>query len=213
MDVDATPPRLDGKRAGIHAAIGPGASLQLPHPDWLHHEMDVAGPDGEVAAFASAACGSGTVPWTLDFERMEEDLFHRLLVARELSLAGSRILARQLREAAERRHGLAIARVGRSRACPLDLHSLVPVPSAVLALGPDNPDSLGWLWEHWGTTHALRHVTVVAGNGDRRDRGATGPGLRYRFWSADWSPWRALEQVRSDWPGLRLNLQPRYDPG
>ena len=74
----------------------------------------------------------------------EEDAFH-LLVApsppqqRSLSLAGARVLAGQLRYAAGQRHQAAIARVGRSTACPFALHTLVPVPEPILRLGPEHP--------------------------------------------------------------------------
>ena len=96
---------------------------------------------------------------------MEEDLFHLLAAPpapqrRRLSLAGARVLARQLGEAAELRHAAAVARVGHSRACPFDLHALVPMPPDILPLGPDHPDSLAWLQAHWGTTEALRHVVL-----------------------------------------------------
>ena len=49
------------------------------------------------------------------------------------------MLARQLCDAAQLRHELARAQVGRSRACPFDLHALIPVPDDVLYLGPDDP--------------------------------------------------------------------------
>ena len=52
------------------------------------------------------------------------------------------MLAGQLREAVEHRHAVALARIGHSRACPFDLHALVPVPAAVPLLGPDHPDAL-----------------------------------------------------------------------
>ena len=89
--------------------------------------------------------------------------FFRLLGApqpRELSLAGARILAQQLCGAVDRRHAVAVSRVEQSQACPIDLHALLPVPAHILALGPDEPEALAWLWEHWGTTEALRHVAV-----------------------------------------------------
>jgi len=35
--------------------------------------------------------------------------------------------------------------IGRSRACLLDLHVLLPVPNAILALGPTDPAALAWL--------------------------------------------------------------------
>ena len=132
----------------------------------------ITGPDADLAALRTAASGAGTVPWQLDFDRVEEDLFHLLAVppapagalsapARSLSLAGARILAGQLRDAAARRHALAIAQVGHSRACPFDLQALIPVPDAMLRRGPDDPAALAWLWTHWGTTQTLRHVAVV----------------------------------------------------
>ena len=30
------------------------------------------------------------------------------------------------------------------------------------------------------------------------------------FWSADWTPWPAIRQLRRCWPGLRLAVQPHY---
>ncbi len=149
------------------------------------------------------------MPWVIDFDLLQEDWFHRLMAPadRSLSLTGARMLAGQLRQAAEHRHALAVARVGRSRACPFDLHALVPVPSDIRARGPDHPDSLAWLWENWGTTEPLRHVAINEGAGHR----STAPSKRIRFWSADWSPWRAIERLRLDWPALRFDLQPRYD--
>ena len=99
-------------------------------------------------------------------DRAEEDWFHLLVappspLARSLSLEGSRILAGQLRMAAEERLRLVAERSGESEACPLDLHRLLPVPEAVLGLGPEHPEARRWLWSHWGTTEALRHVVEL----------------------------------------------------
>ncbi len=192
------------------------APLQPQHTDWLHHRLLVAGPAGTLAAFQAAACGAGTIPWRLDLDRMEEDLFLMLAAPpppqrRRLSLAGARALAGQLRDAAERRHSAAAARMGRSRACALDLHALVPVPDGLLRHGPDYPDALAWLWAHWGTTAALRHVAAgpVLPRRVASDEPAT---LRLAFWSADWTPWQALATVRARWPALRFDVRPAYDP-
>ena len=146
--------------------------LRLPHTDWLYHRLTVSGPSGEVERFRYAAAGTGIIPWHLDLDVLEEDWFLLLmspprgLAAPQtaLSTVGARVLARQLREAVAARHEAAIALVGRSRteavcrACPFDLHALVPVPDDILRLGPDDPASLAWLWEHWGTTKSLRYV-------------------------------------------------------
>ena len=32
-------------------------------------------------------------------------------------------------------------------------------------------------------------------------------GVSYRFWSADWTPWRALATVRTRWPALALHVK------
>ena len=171
-----------------------------------------------MAAFRAAARGAGVIPWHLDLDRLEEDCFHLLVSPpapqhRTLSLAGARIVAGQLRDAVGRRHDLAVARVGRSRACPFDLHALVPVPDALLRLGPDDPASLAWLWEHWGTTQALRHVAEdTAFSGAGRDRRPPGDAaFAITFWSADWTPWRALARIAARWPALRFDTRPLYD--
>ena len=190
--------------------------LRLPHTDWLHHRLEVSGPDPALADFTAAARGAGIIPWHLDCARMEEDLFH-LLVAPpapqrcRLSLAGARVLARQLCEASAARQAAAVARVGRSRACAFDLHALVPVPAAILRLGPDHPDALAWLWAHWGTTAALRHVILEPAPAWRSPPVAGRATLVFRFWSADWTPWRALAASAARWPALRFDARPTYD--
>lgn len=218
------------------------APLRPRHTDWLHHRLLVVGPAGTLADFQAAARGAGTIPWRLDFDRMEEDLFLMLAAPpppqrRRLSLVGARALAGQLRDAAERRHGAAVARVVCSpaethrppqtranrcavspasrvrrvcgRACAFDLHALVPVPPEVLQLGPDHPEALAWLWTHWGTTAALRHV-VAEPILPRRTAGGDHAMLRLAFWSADWTPWRALATVAARWPALRFDIRPTY---
>ncbi len=102
----------------------------------------------------------------------------------------------------------AIAGVGRSQACGFDLHSLVPVPGDILRLGPDHPDALLWLWTQWGTTEALRHV-ALAPDRDAPETAATV--FLISFWSADWTPWRALAAVQARFPALRFEIKPRYD--
>ena len=182
------------------------------HTDWLFHHLQIAGAVPELAAFRAQAAGAGIIPWHLDLDRIEEDAFLRLVAplgqARTLSLEGARMLAAELRDAVGRRHALAVARVGHDRRCGLDLHALVPVPSEILRLGPDHPDGLQWLWEHWGTTAALRRVTLVPA---RDTAAAEGTTCRLSFWAADWTPWRALAAIRARFPTLRFDVQPHYD--
>jgi len=203
----------------------PSASImRLPNPDWLHHRLTISGPPDAVAAFKRAAAGAGIIPWQYDLERMEEDFFHLLVAAaaagsvgqprRQLSIAGARMFARQLREAVGHRHDVAVRAVGASSTCPFDLHALVPVPAPVLAVGPDEPQSLAWLWEHWGTTEALRRVTDQSGDpaaGKAEPRSPEPDRWQLSFWSADWSPWRALRHLGLQWPALRFACRPTYD--
>jgi hypothetical protein len=207
----------DGVLPAPSSPVDTGAPLRLPDTDWLHHRLIVTGSTEEVANFRNAACGAGIIPWHINFDRMEEDLFH-LLVApplpqrRRLSLAGARVLAEQLREAAASRHDAATARVGHSRACPLDLHSLVPVSPEVLQLGSDHPDALAWLWANWGTTAALRHVVVEPVPALRTPLPVGIATIQISFWSADWTPWRALAAVTARWAALRFDIHPTYGP-
>ena len=184
------------------------ASAVAPaHTDWLYHHLAVTGPAAALVAFQDAASGAGVIPWVLDLDRVEEDAFLRLAASpqRSLSLDGARLLAGELRSAVGQRHALAVAQVGRSRACPFDLHALLPLPNMVLRLGPDHPEALAWLWAHWGTTAALRHVALLP-PGRAREKA-----LWVCFWSADWTPWRAITAVRDAWPRLRFDVRPVYN--
>ena len=190
------------------ASGGPLPAVAPAHPDWLFHHLRVEGSAEAVAVFRAAASGTGIIPWHLDLDRVEEDAFLRLAApqgqARTLSLEGARMLAGELRDAVARRHALAVARVGHDKRCCFDLHALIPVPSDILRLGPDHPDALRWLWKYWGTTETLRQVALAP------DRDAEETVFRVSFWTADWTPWRALAAIKARFPALRFDVQPHY---
>jgi hypothetical protein len=200
------------------AAGGIAASdvLCLPSPDWLAHRLTVTGPMEAVAAFRHAAAGPGRIPWQLDYERLEEDWSLKLLApaasaqdaafrAAGISAHGARTAARQMRTALELLEARMQA-LPAQQLCPLDLHALVPVPQKILALGPDHPESLAWLWANWGTTWPLRHVEVVP-NPDAAGSSAAGQfSMSLKFVAADWTPWRVIAAVRERWPGLEFSL-------
>jgi hypothetical protein len=100
------------------------------------------------------------IPWQLDFTALEEAVFIRAVAQpagrRNLTIDGCRVLARQFRERVEARQVRAAALVGRSHACPFDLRRPLPVPAAILQLGPTHPDTRMWLAAHWGITDRLR---------------------------------------------------------
>ena len=199
-----------------HPTPAHGQRIAPAHTDWLYHHLTVTGSAEQLDAFRGAAAGAGVVPWRLDLDRMEEDFFLRLVVPpsgqkRTLSLEGARMLATELREAVGRRHALAVARVGSSRACPFDLYALVPVPAGVLLLGPDHPDAIDWLWTHWGTTDALRSVVSRQPPVIRSDKAGEGQEFALSFWAADWTPWRALDKIRAKWSELRFAIRPIYE--
>ncbi|WP_284255922.1 hypothetical protein [Acidocella aquatica] len=190
--------------------------LCLPSPDWLAHRLTITGPRDAVAAFRQAAAGTGRIPWQMDYGRVEEDWSHKLLAPSPsadgatfrpagISAQGARTAARQMRTALE----LLEARmqtIEAQRLCPLDLHALAPVPQKILALGPDHPESLAWLWANWGTTWPVRHVEEIT---DQESPGSSAEGqasLALRFVAADWTPWRIIAAVRERWPELEFSL-------
>lgn len=52
---------------------------------WLYHHLTVSGATADGEAFAAATCGPGIVPWRLDYDRIEEDIFH-LAAAQPLAM-------------------------------------------------------------------------------------------------------------------------------
>jgi hypothetical protein len=83
----------------------------------------------------------------------------------------------------------------------------------MLQLGPDDPVALAWLWEHWGTTQPLRHVAEDVAYQDARRQPGLAAGhdaIHVTFWSADWTPWRALATLAERWPGLHFDVRPTY---
>ncbi len=216
-----TKPR--GRRPGVAGGArneGQGAS------PWLYHRLTINGPAASVASFAEAARGAGVVPWRLDGAAIEEDIFNLAASqprdTRALTIAGCRILARQFRERAEARAARAAALVGRSHAypgrahpgeaCPFDLHALLPVPAAILDLGPAHPAARTWLLAHWGLTDSPRQVAERPGAtaGRRLPRGHEVIG--YGFFTARETPQAAMAALGHQWPALRLVLtQPALD--
>ncbi len=183
-------------------------------PAWLYHHLTVTGPAETVAAFASAARGSGVTPWATDGVDVEEYFFNLAAsqppALRRLSIEGCRILSRQFRDRFEAHHARAAARVGCSLACPFDLHALLPVPDAILRLGASDPVALAWLAANWGA-NALRHVTERPGAGPGR-RLPRGHGVAaYGFFTGGDTPHVAVAGLAARWPGLRFVLRPRPD--
>ena len=196
-------PRRRGRRP---LAARPSAGDAAPV--WLYHHLTVSGPAEPVAAFAAAARGAGVIPWRLDTDRIEEDLFHLAAAQpagrRTLSIAGCHTLARQFRARVEAHHARAVAQVGRAQNCPFDLHALLPVPGDILALGSSHPDALAWLAAHWGITDRLRQVAErpATTTGRRLPRGHAVVG--YGFFTAGDIPHAAIASLAARWPALRF---------
>lgn len=184
-------------------------------PVWLYHHLTITGPAGVVAEFGAAARGSGVVPWQIDSAALEEHVFN-LAVAqpparRSLSIEGCRILARQFCDRVEARQARAAALIGRSQACPFDLHTLLPVPAAILQQGPTHPTCLAWLRDHWGVSDGLRHIVELADPRPGRRLPRHHAVLGYGFFTADDTPRAAIPRLAARWTALRFVLQPRPD--
>lgn len=210
----ATPAAVALSPAGQGEGLGQeidATVLALSVPDWLAHTLTVSGPADRVAAFRTAAAGPGILPLQ-DRARLEEDVMHALLAPppalRGISLVGARILAGQIGD----RIDIHMARAaGRGAVCPFDLNALIPVPLVLSGLPPDDPRLCVWLWRHWGTTWPLRQVAEdPSAAPDQGARPAGQARCRYRFWSADWTPWPALRAIRTGWPDLCFVIDVHY---
>ena len=181
-------------------------------PAWLYHHLTITGPAADLECFREAATGSGIIPWRIDHDAIEEDIFHWAVAGRDrngLSIDGCHILARQFRNRIEARDARAAALIGQSRACPLDLHGLLPVPAAILRRGPTDPDALDWLFRHWGVRDELRK-TVVRDNPSAGRRLPSGHGVvSFGFFTTGDTPETAIAALRTRWPTLRFVLTPR----
>jgi len=198
----------------------PQAGPARGFPAWLYHRLTITrltitGPAGVVAEFAAAARGSGVVPWQIDSAALEEDVFNLAAAQppaqRSLSIEGCRILARQFRDRVEARQARAAALIGRSQACPFDLHAMLPVPAAILQQGPMHPASLAWLRDHWGISDGLRHIVELADPRPGRRLSRNHAVLGYGFFTGDDTPRAAIAQLAARWTALRFVLQPRPD--
>jgi hypothetical protein len=212
-DPDPDEPVARRKPRGRRPVAAILARVALDAMDWWFHHLTISGSAVTVDSFAAAARGSGITPGQLDYAAIEDDIFVRAVSQpasrRNLTVEGCRILARQFREKVELRQSRAAALVGQSLACPFDLHTLLPVPPAILLLGPTHPTALSWLAAHWGVTDRLRQVQV-------RDKATTGRRLPachavigYSFFTHRETPDAAIAQLATQWPTLRFVFRRR----
>ena len=72
---------------------------------------------------------------------------------------------------------------------------LLPVPAAILELGPNDPAALAWLMQHWGTTDRLRQVVRRPQPGIGRRLPAGHAVMGYGFFTAGDTPLVAIERI------------------
>lgn len=200
------------KRRGRRPKAAPHAT-SITDPTWLYHHLTITGPAVRVGAFAMAARGAGVIPWRFDAASIEEDVFNLAAAQpphlRRLSIEGCRRLAQQLRDRVEARAAQAVLLSETSKACPFDLHRLLPVPPTILPLGPSAPESVAWLKKHWGIPERLQQVVVRPGAkpGRRLRKDEACLGFGFFAWAA--TPHIAIAQLAATWPDLRFALQAR----
>jgi hypothetical protein len=86
---------------------------------------------------------------------------------------------------------------------PFDLRALLPVPEAILQLGPTHPAAEAWLAAHWGVTDRLRQAVVrdKATAGRRLPAGHTV--ISCSFFTHRETPEAAIGQLAARWPALQ----------
>ena len=204
-DSIAVPPKRRGRRP-----IGTAFPSTNAAPAWLWHHLTITGPAADVAPFTETARGPGVIPWHVDYAQVEEDIFHRAVAARDgLSIEGCHILARQFRERVEARDAKAGALIDQSRACPFDLHVLLPISPEILRRGATDPASLDWLARHWGTRDGLRKVVNRPNPSAGRRLPSGHAVISYGFFTSGETPRAAVTQLGARWPALRFALSPR----
>ena len=78
--------------------------------------------------------------------------------------------------------------------------------------GPNDPLTLGWLWSLTGAPRS-RCATWPRTKPPPALSAPAAPATAVwtiSFWSADWTPWRALAAITADWPTLRFAIRPSY---
>jgi hypothetical protein len=169
-------------------------------PVWLSGTLTVRGPMEATAAFQDAACGPGAVPWAWDLVHEEA----RLLALLAGSGRSARGLVQAIRVQQEATYGRLLAAAAQpGGGCALDLHRLLPVPTALLGAGEDAPESVRWLRTHWGPLVPLREVRLK--QGQARGRGKQG-WLIYRFLARARLPTPAAARLKRRWPTLSFEL-------
>ncbi len=207
------PPKKARGRRPTATILGRRHPSQTAAGGWLYHWLTVSGPADRAVLFAEAARGPGIVPWRVDGARIEEDIFNLAAsqpkAIRSLTIEGCRILARQFRERVEARSARAAALEGGSRACPFDLHTLLPVPAAILAHELAHPSAQAWLLENWGLRDAPRQVVLRPQPRPGRRLPAGHTVLGYGFFTSGETPRVAIARIAAAWADLRFVLQPR----
>jgi len=175
----------------------PSPPLFNPQPDWLAHVLTVAGPEAVLSQFRAAAEGTGRLLWGPDVTN-PEDLSRTFPIGdvRTLALIGQIVQSQTV----------LLAREAGSSSVPFDLNALCPMPLNLLALGPVSPTTQSWLWENWGTSRPLQQVEEISGHPKR-----SFTHWSVSFWSADWTPWAALQAIAVQWPDLSFSIRPLYD--
>jgi hypothetical protein len=198
---------VTSKRRGRRPAAASAASNASPA--WRYHHLTITGPAADVAAFAESARGPDVIPWHVDYAQVEEDIFHRAVAARGgLSIEGCHILARRFRERIEARDEKAAALIGKSRACPFDLHVLLPIPDEILRRGPTDEKSLDWLARNWGTRDPLRKIVARPNPSAGRRLPSGHVVISYGFFTSGETPRAAANQLVARWPTPRFVLTP-----
>ncbi|MBS1061280.1 hypothetical protein [Gluconobacter sp. Dm-44] len=175
----------------------PSPPLFNPQPDWLAHVLTVTGPEAGLARFRAAAAGTGRLSWGPDVTNPED--------LRGIFLVGDVRTTALIDQIVQSQKGF-LAREAGTGAVPFDLNALCPLPLDLLSLGPTAPATQAWLWKHWGTSRPLQQVEEISGHPKR-----SSTRWSVSFWSADWTPWAALQAIAVQWPDLSFSIRPLYD--
>ncbi|MCE0745067.1 hypothetical protein LWC05_14410 [Acetobacter sicerae] len=200
-----------GRRAWDASSL---SSVAADPEGWVGHHLTAQGPAPSIDRLCVAARGPGLIPWVLNVDRQEEDLFALLsrvpAARRGMAVRECHALAHQLAQSAARARAMDLTRAAEAVACPFDLNRLLPVPPALLEAGENDPDTLAWLRKHWGVAATLRRVVSRARPSPLEPLAKSHAVVGWGFYSRGGSPFIAIARLRRVWPDLtfRLDVNP-----
>lgn len=178
-------------------------------PAIVANVLEVRGAHADRLDFMTSMAGSGFIDWnpTWLFGVCDDVYYTLIAIGRPPGRDAAKAVAKRLSERwwidyHKRRDEAAADPYGH----PLDLNTLIPIPSDVLRGGHEG--ARAWLHAHWGCPSILRKISART-DLRRRSESHVETVLIYEFLSEVSGPDAAVDRMRDRWPSLGFTLTSR----